>query len=195
MSLDCSKMKYDISEIPKDRYVVDKFPELSEYKEFSDKKDDLLLRIAFFSTDEQSPFLKKYRDDYEKRILGVFDYLKIDDQDLLNEILINRNESYSSIVNRFFVLCDNLAYVMWSNMLFNFHMSSVALRRTPDEDKMTEEMDKRAKLQQQQKKIHEDLVAYEAIIFPDTTTRKIIRQEAAKILQLPEKYAKEKGRF
>ncbi len=186
-------MKYDISDIPTDSYVIDKFPELADYKEFADKKDDLLLRIAFFSTDEGSPFLKKYRDDYEKRIVAVFEYLSLTDKKLLDKILINSHNKYSEIVNRFFVLCDNLAYVMWSNMLFNFHMTTVALRRTPDEDKMTEEMDKRAKLQQQQKKIHEDLVAYESQIFPDTNTRKIVRKEAAKILQFPELMAQDKS--
>lgn len=190
-----SEMKYDISTIPMDKYVIDKFHDLAEYKEFSDKKDDLLLRIAFFSTDEQSPFLKKHRDDYEKKTVSIFEYLNIKDKTLLNDILNGHHRKYSAIVNRFFVLCDNLAYVMWSNMLFNFHMTTIALRRTPDQDKMTEEMDKRAKLQQQQKKIHEDLVTYEALIFPDTATRKIVREETAKILQFPEQFAREKARY
>lgn len=188
-------MLYDVSLVPKDKFVIDFYPQLSDHKEFSDKADDLLLRIAFFSTDDKSPFLKKYRDDYERRVIAIFDHLKIDNEQLLDDIIINNHEQYSAIVNRFFVLCDNLAYVMWSNMLFNFHMTTIALRRTPDQENMTAEMEKRAKLQTQQKLIHEDLVAYEAVIFPDTATRKMVRQEAAKILQFPEKFAREKQRY
>jgi len=188
-------MKYDLSTIPKGQCVIEQFPELSGYKEFSDWTKDNLLRIAFLATDEGSPFLKKDRDDYEKRLNSIFEYLGLKDDELLEDIILNRNEDYSAIVNRFFVLCDNLAYTMWSNMLFNFHMVGVALRQPPNMENMISEMDKRAKLQKQQKEIHEDLVAYEAQIFPDTSTRKIIRQEAAKILQFPEKFAKEKGRF
>lgn len=193
--MEFTALKYRIDLVPMDELVIDHFPDLKEYKEFSDPDNDINLRIAFLATDEGSPFLKKDRDDYEKRIKSIFEYLKINDDELLDSILVNRHEKYSAIVNRFFVLCDNLAYVMWSNMLFNFHLIGIALRQAPNLENMTSEMDKRAKLQKQQKEIHEDLVTYEAQIFPDTTTRKMIRQEAAKILQFPEKFAREKARF
>lgn len=188
-----AQLKYRIDLVPKDQFVIDHFPELADYKEFSDKENDLILRIAFFATDEGSPFLKKERDDYEKRITAILEYLKVDDSELLNEIVINVNQAYSSIVNRFFTLCDNLAYVMWSNMLFNFHMIGVALRQTPDMKNLTVEMDKRAKLQSQQADLHEKLISYEAQIFADTATRKMIRKEVAKIIQFPEKMAMEKS--
>ncbi len=193
--MDFAFMKYRVDLVPMDKLVIDHFPTLKDYKEFSDPVNDINLRIAFLATDEGSPFLKKERDDYEKRIRSIFDYLKIKNEEQINYILINVNPEYSAIVNRFFVLCDNLAYVMWSNMLFNFHLIGIALRQAPNMDNLTLEMDKRAKLQKQQKEIHEDLVTYEAQIFPDTTTRKMIRQEAAKILQFPEKFAREKARF
>lgn len=193
--MEYQSLKYRIDLVPLDELVTDYFPDLKDYKEFSEPENDMLLRIAFLSTDEGSPYLKKYRDDYEKRIRAIFEYFKLTEKELLDLILVNNHPVYSSIVNRFFVLCDNLAYVMWSNMLFNFHMIGIALRQAPNMDNLTLEMDKRAKLQKQQKEIHEDLVNYEALIFPDSTTRKMVRQEAAKILQFPEKFAREKARF
>lgn len=191
--LDFKELKYRIDLIPKEELVIEHIPELVDYKEFSNKENDMILRIAFLATDEGSPFLKKDRDDYEKRINAIFDYLKIDNKGLLEAIIINKNKDYSLIVNRFFILCDNLAYVMWSNMLFNFHLIGVALRQPPDMDNMIKDMDSRSVLQKKQKEIHEDLVTYEAKIFSDTATRKMVRKEVSKIIQMPEHYAKEKG--
>jgi hypothetical protein len=191
--MELSNLKYDLSLVSEGQLVIERFPDLAGYKEFSDPENDLLLRIAFLAIDEGSPFLKKYRDDYENRINSIFEYLELDDKELKAAIILNSNENYSAIVNRFFVLCDNLAYVMWSNMLFNFHMIGVALRQPPNMANLTAEMDKRAKLQVQQSQLHEQLAEYEAKIFPDSTTRKTARKEIAKILQFPERLAQEKS--
>jgi hypothetical protein len=190
--MDTSKMKYDIGLVKKGQLMIDAFPELLEYKEFSDPKNDRLIRIAFFATDENSPFVKKYRDNFPNKLKAIFMHDNIHDDGLMENILLNKDATYSSIVNRFFIQVDNLAYGIWSNMLFNFHMIGIALREPPSITNMTAEMDKRAKLQNQQAELLEKLATYEAQIFPDATTRKILRKEVAKILTLPERYAQDK---
>lgn len=193
MSLDTSKMKYDIGLVKKGQLMTEAFPDLLEYKEFKDPKNDKLLRIAFFATDENSPFVRKYRDNFENKIKAIFMHEDIVDDGLMDNILLNKEATYSAIVNRFFIQVDNLAYGIWSNMLFNFHMIGIALREPPSITNMTAEMDKRAKLQNQQAELLEKLATYEAQIFPDAGTRKILRKEVAKILTLPERYASEKS--
>ena len=193
MSFDSSKMKYDLSLVGKNELLIHVFPELLDFKEFSDPADDKLLRIAFWATDEKSPFLKKDRDNYENRIKSIFSHENLKDDELMQAIILNKNVKYASIVNRFFIQVDNLAYSIWSNMLFNFHMIGIALREPPSINNMTAEMDRRAKLQNQQADLLEKLATYEAQIFSDAITRKILRKEVAKILTIPEKYAQEKG--
>jgi hypothetical protein len=193
--MDFSNLKYRVDEVPLNELVTEYIPELNEYVEFSNPKHDKLVRIAVLATDEGSPFLKKERDDYEKRLRSIFEYLKIKDDKLLKQLIINDNVTYAQIINRFFIICDNLAYVMWNNMLFNFHMIGFALRQPPDNDDLLKDMEKRSILQKKQKEIHEDLVTFEAKIFPDAATRKVIRKEVAKILQFPEQFAREKGVF
>jgi hypothetical protein len=188
-----AEMKYDPSATKKGEKMTEAYPELLDYKEYKDPADDKLLRIAFWATDEKSPFLKKERDNYENRIKAIFMHEGIVDDGLLEQIILNKQPKYSAIVNRFFTQVDNLAYGIWSNMLFNFHMIGIALRRPPDIDNLTAEMDKRAKLQNQQAELLEKLVAYEAQIFSDTGTRKILRKEVSKIITIPEKYAAEKS--
>lgn len=191
--MDFKSCRHDISTIPEGRAVIEHFADLAEYKEFRENKNDALARIAILATDEGSPFVRTERDDYEKRIKAIMEYLQIDDQKLLKSIVYGRELVFNGLVNRYFILCDNLVYSMWSNMVRNFNYIGVALREPPDMKNMVADMSKRAALQKQQSELHEGLIRYETQIFPDNTTRKIIRQELAKILQLPEKYAQPKG--
>jgi hypothetical protein len=193
MSISGADMKYDPSVTVKGQKMIEVYPDLLDYKEYKDPSDDKLLRIAFWATDEKSPFLKKDRDNYETRIKAIFMHEGIIDDGLMENIILNKDKKYSSIVNRFFIQVDNLAYGIWSNMLFNFHMIGIALRAVPDMNNLTAEMDKRAKLQTQQAELLEKLVAYEAQIFTDAGTRKILRKEVSKIITIPERYAAEKS--
>src|ERR1700761_849878 len=113
---DFSKMVFQIQDIPADKSVVSVYPRLKEYPEFEDEENDKTLRICFYATDPESPFLKTERDDYEKRLTKIFDFLKIKDPKFLSEIVAGANPIYEAMVNRFFMtFCDNLAYLMWSD--------------------------------------------------------------------------------
>jgi hypothetical protein len=186
-------LKYDISKVPDNKKVIDIFPELSEYKEFSNKKEDLLLRIAILATDEGSDFVRLYRDDYERKIVKIFEYLKIDNEPLLENIVKGVEYVFNNMVNRYFIMCDNLAYVMWSDKLKNFHYIGTALRGRPDMNNLSVDMSKRATLGKQQQEIYKELIELEAQIFPDDFTRRVVKEQVAKILQLPEKFANEKA--
>lgn len=190
--MELETLRYNLSRIPTGVTVIDHFKELAEYKEFKENKNDSVARIVILATDEGSPFVKAERDDYEKRIKNIFDYLKIKDEHLFEAIISGDDVEYNKMVNRYFIMCDNLAYVMWSNMVRNFHFIGVALRQPPDMDDIVSDMTKRANLQKQLATIHEELVRYESQVFPDTAVRKVARKEIAKILQLPEKNAESK---
>lgn len=190
--MDFSTLKYDITQIPKGKKVIEYFVELAEFKEFKDKSKDLLLRIAILATDEGSPFIKAERDSYEKRITAIIEYLEVKDKKLIERIVDGIDRDYNSIVNRYFIICDNLTYVMWQNKLMNFHYIGIALRKAPDMNNLVTEMSKRATLEKQQKEIYDDLIEYESQIFPDAPTRRILRKQVAKILQMPEQFADDK---
>jgi len=189
MSIDTNSMRYQIDDIPAKKTVIDKYPELAEYSEFKDPKNDNLLRVAIFATDEKSPFVKLEREDYEKRLIKIFQHLGIVDDGLLINLSLGKNMIYENMVNRYFMLCDNLAYVMWSNKLRMFHYISISLRQAPDMNNIVSDMTNRAKLDTQLKNIYNDLVEYEAQIFTDIPTRNKIRKQLAKLLQPAEQYA------
>lgn len=182
-------MRYDISDLGKNQTVISKYPELAEHNEFKDPKNDTLLRVAMFCTDEKSPFVKLEREDYERRLVKVFQYLGVIDDGLMIELSLGKNKIYENMVNRYFMICDNLAYVMWSNKVRMFHYIGMSLRKAPDLDNMLTDMTNRAKLDTQLKTIYNDLVEYESQVFTDIPTRNKIRKQLAKLLQPAEQFA------
>lgn len=185
-------MRYDLEKVPSGKTVISFFPDLAEYKEFSDKKNDILLRVAIWSTDENSPFVIGERDDYDRLIRNICNYLKFTDEGRISKIILGTDIEFNAMVNRYFIQCDNLAYVMWKDKFMMFHYIGIALRAPVNMNNLEVEMAKRAKLEMDREKIHASLVQYESQVFANTFTRKIVRKEVAKILQLAEKNAIEK---
>lgn len=190
---DSSKMRYDIEKVPAGKKVIEHFVDLAEHKEFSDKKNDMLLRIAIWSTDENSPFVISERDDYERLINNIANYIKYKDKAIISEIVLGTNLIFNQIVNRYFIMCDNLAFVMWKDKFMMFHYIGMALRAPVNMNYLERDMDKRANLEKKREDLHKSLIEYESQVFPNTFTRKIVRKEVAKILQLAEKNAEQKG--
>jgi hypothetical protein len=182
-------MRFDISDLPTGTAVIEKYTELAEHAEFSNDVYDKLLRIAMFATDEKSPFVKLEREDYEKRLQKIFEFLKIKDDELLRDLSLGKNVVYENMVNRFFMITDNLAYVMWSNKLRMFHYISISLRQAPDMNNIVTDMTNRAKLDVQLKTIYNDLVEYESQVFTDIPTRNKLRKQLAKLIQPAEQFA------
>lgn len=192
MSVDSSKMRYDPDRIPKGVSVIDFYKDLAEYTEFAGVEDDQLIRISLYATEQESPFVKLEREDYEKRLVKIFEHLKIKNADLLSAISLGSNQAYENMVNRIYMMSDNLAYVMWSNKLRMFHYISISLRKAPDMSNIVSDMTKRASLDNQLKTIYNDLVEYEALVFTDIPTRNKIRKQLAKLLQPAEEFAIDK---
>lgn len=187
--IDTDKMRFNPDRVPKGDLMIKHYPQLGEYKEFSKEEHDDLLRIAFFATDQESPFVKLEREDYEKRLVKIFEHTGIQEGKLLGEITLGANAVYESMVNRIFMLSDNLAYVMWSNKLRMFHYIGMSLRQPPDLTNMVSDMQKRSTLDASLKNIYNDLVDYEAQVFTDIPTRNKIRKQLAKLLQPAEQFA------
>jgi len=186
-------MRYDLNKIPPGKTAVGFFPELAEFKEFKDKSKDKILRIAIWSTDEESPFVVKERDDYERLIRSICSHEKFTDEKVIESIVEMRNLDFNEMVNRYFIQCDNLAYVMWKDKFIMFHFIGLALRAPVDMKNMERDMAKRADLDLKREVLHKSLIEYEAQVFSNTFTRKIVRKEVAKIIQLAERFSEEKN--
>src|SRR5690606_11528884 len=131
--MDFSKMKYNVDKaVSTDRLMIDVYPDLQDYEEFSDPINNDILIIMFSMVDEQSPFLKSYRDNFGLRLAKVYEYLDRNQDGISHEILSGRCKEFNSMTFRWFTLSDSLAYENWYSKSLNFHYMTSLLRQPPD---------------------------------------------------------------
>lgn len=164
--------------------MFEKYPTLKGITE-----DDKLLRVVLYMIEEDSPFLLADRDNYEARLEKVLKHLNAE----YPKIIEGENMEYNKIATSVFMTMDNLAYVMWQSKFVNFHQLNMFLRQPMKVDDIEKSVKDRLSIEKQLPDIHKSLVDFEKQIFPDTETRKVVRQETARLLQFAEKYADPKG--
>ena len=150
--------------------------------------DDKLLRVCLFMIQEDSPFLLDDREDYEARLAKVLKYVGAEYPD----IAIGQNMDYNKVVTSLFMRMDNLAFVTWQSKLINFHQLTTFLRSPLGTEDVEKSVRERLNIEKLLPDMHKSLVEYERQIFPDTHTRKVVKEENARLLQFAEKYADNK---
>lgn len=200
--MDFSKLRYDIS---KPGFLIDNYPELGEFREFTKQTDDIYLKLAVLISDEESPFVRTEKD-YTKIIIRSCEFLKIDDFDFIQALVMgssmldsanNQADKVRQFVHLLFTTLNNWAYQVWYNMMFSFHESSLVIRTplSPDDKDYETKAGKKQVMLKQMPTMQKDLVNYEAQIFPNTIVKKIVTQKTAVITNWPEKMAKDKPSF
>lgn len=151
--------------------------------------DDKLLRVVLFMIQEDSPFLIADRDDYEARLAKVLSHVGAE----YPEIATGQNMDYNKVATSLFMRMDNLAFVTWQSKLINFHQLTMFLRSPLSTEDIEKSVRERLNIEKLLPEMHKSLVEYERQIFPDTHTRKVVKEETARLLQFSEKYADKKG--
>lgn len=164
--------------------MTQKYPSLVGITE-----DDKLLRVVLYMIQEDSPYLLDDRDDYSARLTKVTKKLKAEYPDILS----GENLEYNKIATAIFMTMDNLAFVTWQSKLINFHQLTAFIRSPLGMDDIEKSVRERLNVEKVLPDMHKSLVDYEKHIFPDTHTRKTIRQETARLLQFAERWADAKN--
>lgn len=196
--MDFSNLKYDISKVGPDDYVIDVFPDLGDYVEFSRKNDDLILRWVILSVDDGSPFFSMYRD-FQDRQKAVYNYLNLNNPILKTYIdgnLTKRDDKFRIDTNakifKFFVLLDKHTYIAWYSTWSNYQNTNAFLQIQidTDDDAYEAKFEKKQKINGMLPGIQKQLAEYEKLIFGDTKIKTIVTNAVAKITYWPEKMAK-----
>ncbi len=199
VDLDFSKLKYDISKVPAGKCVIDVFPELADYKEFSERKDDKVTRWIILLIDDQSPFFKMH-NDFHERAKAVYKYLELDhkllkayidgeigDEERENRFRIDVNGK----IFKFFILLDNHSYLAWYTIWSNFHdtIAFLQIPIDPLDDQYEAKFEKKQKIGEKLPAMQGQLAHYEKLVFGDTKIKQIAVNQVAKITNWPEKFA------
>lgn len=177
--------------------LIDNYPELLEYKQFTNPEDDIFLKLAILISDEQSPFVRKERN-FRGIVVTAAEYLGIPEtiqDDLIYGNLTDKVAKIIDMQSVYFAMFNNWEYQSWWDMCFQYHRNSLLLRTPIDfSDKDYEKKSETTqKIRIHQKSLSADLIQYENLIFPaGTNIKKIVSKEAAKkITNWPERMAKD----
>lgn len=193
--MDFSLLPYDVS---KPGLLIENYPQLKYYEEFSDPKNDKLLKLVALITDENSPFVKS-----EKSFTGIVvascKYLDINDQLFIESLIMgyggNDVDTVFDMQCSYFRHLNNWEYNTWYDLMFQYHENSLVLR-TPlnaaDRD-YEKKAETKQKIRNHQVELQKTLVQYENQIFPSATNiKKVITKHVSKVTNWPEKMAREK---
>lgn len=194
MIMNFADLVYDVS---KPGLLIDNYPELKYFDEFSDPADDQLLKLVVLMTDENSPIVR-----VEKNFTGIVSaackYLKITDQNFIESLVMGYG---SEEIDRVFTMqcayfrhLNNWEYNTWFDLMFQYHENSLVLR-TPlnasDRD-YEKKAETKQKIRNHQLELQKTLVQYENQIFPQATNiKKMITKHVAKVTNWPERMAKD----
>lgn len=193
--MDFSALAYDIS---KPGLLIDNYPELKYFEEFSDPKDDLLLKLVVLITDENSPIVRLEKN-FTGIVVGACKYLKIEDNFLIECLIMGYgHDDVDKVFNMqcsYFRHTSNWEYNTWFDLMFQYHENSLVLR-TPlnasDRD-YEKKAETKQKIRNHQIELQKTLVQYENQIFPSgTNIKKVITKHVSKVTNWPEKMAREK---
>ena len=195
-NFDTSKMLINFLLCPKGKKLVEFFPELGSFTEFTRQKDENILKVAFCTADADSPF-HKLRSDREIMISSIFDFLSIDrskesGKKFYQAVLNYSHNEVADCCSAYLQMQYNVDFDDWAITRQTYDMLlSEASKPKPENKDPLVYSNERVKLRNQIRALGEDLKKIEPMVFKDSKMAKpVAMAERRKIKSYPEKYAK-----
>lgn len=172
--------------------LVERYPDLAKYPEFSEGLGDKLLRFCILYYDEASPFFKNR--DIEDKKNKCYEAIKAD-MELKKEVEYMGNQ-FKLVALRWFKLHHSYTFEEWWSRKVDFHENSMylttsltALLKPEDEARVIQRKEGIKKNLGQDR---DALLALENTLFSDEKIKKLITRAAneASLTGYAEKYAK-----
>lgn len=189
------KLLIDFSKCKRGEKIIDKYPELKSYKEFTQQQDENIIKIAILTSDADSPFWK-LRGDRELMIKSIFEFLEIGTVNLrgkefLKNVTEYKHEGVSACWCAYLQLQFNIDFSDWCITKETYDMLiQESNRKREDDEDVVKYSQWRVKIRDQIRQLGDDLKAIEPKIFKDSKmARPVAMEMVKKIKNYPEKYA------
>lgn len=196
LSFDCSKLLIPFLNCPKGTKLVDYFPELSAYEEFTQQQDENTIRIAILTSDADSPFWK-LRGDREIMIKTIFEFLDIGmlnlmGQQLYQKVVDYKHEGVVKCWSAYLQMQYNIDFTDWAITKQTYDMLiGESTRQKEPEEKMEMYANWRVKIRGQIKNLGDELKKIEPLVFKDSKmAQPVAMEEVKKIKNYAEKYGR-----
>lgn len=191
-SFDLSKLYIDFTLCPKDQRLVDYFPELGSFSEFTTVEDENISKMAIATADMESPFLKI--KDRQTMIRALFEFLNVDlatNQELYAEIVNYKHSQYLDCFGRYLMIYHDIDWTEYQSTKQTHDILTMdSMRPMEDKEDLAKFVDRKDKVRRMLKATGEELRRLSAKIFPDSrAAREVAMNEAKKIITYAEKHA------
>lgn len=186
----------DFTKCPPGTKLIDHFPELSPFKEFTEAESENHIKIAIATADLESPFIKM--KDRESMLLALFSFLNIttettEEKKFFNDVLNYKHTGYLDCFGRYLQIYHDIDWTEYQGTKQTHDVLTMEANR-PREDKETIDqfVKRRVNIQNHLKDIGKDLKRLEAKIFPDSrAAREVAMNETRKIKTYAEMYGQD----
>lgn len=193
---DLSSCMIDFTQCPKGVKLVDNFPELNAFKEFTQASDENYIKIAICTADMESPFTKM--KDRESMLVALFGFLGIplsskEDKVFYSDVLQYKHTEVLDCFARYLQIYHDIDWTEYQSTKQTHDVLTMEANR-PKEDKegIDAFVKRRVNIQNHLKDIGQDLKKIEARIFPDSrSAREVALNETKKIKTYAERYSEE----
>lgn len=194
--MDFSKCMIDFTACPKGIRLVDHFPELGAFDDFTSVEDENIIKIAIATADIDSPLI--LIKDRETMISSLFSFLDIDQHSedgsvFYNSIVSYKHSDYMNCFARYLIMLHDIDWTQYkSTKQTHDILTTESMRPRGENEEINAFTKRKVNIQNDLKNIGNDLKKLEAKIFPDSrAAREISLNEAKKIKTYAEKYAQE----
>jgi hypothetical protein len=196
MSYTLDKCAIDFTLCPKDKKLIEFFPELSAFNEFKNAKQDCFIKIAIATGDPDSPFVRI--KDRELMISSLFDFIGIGidtkaEKEFYKDVSSYECDDVLECLSAYLRFVHDIDWTEYQTTKQTYDVLVIESHRKKNSDEEIDDyVDRRVKVQNHLKKIGADLKILEAKIFPDSRAARAINLlKNRKIITYAEKYSEE----
>lgn len=195
VSFNCEKLLIDFTKVKRGVKIIDHYPELRSFEEFTQQQDENIIKIAILTADADSPFWK-LRSDRELMIKSIFDFLEIGTANLrgkefLKKVIEYKHSAVAECWCAYLQLQYSIDFNDWAITKETYdQLLQESNRQRVDGEDIVAFSNWRLKIRNLIRQYGDDLKAIEPKIFKDSKMARPVALELnKKIKNYPEKYA------
>jgi hypothetical protein len=205
-SNDFKRLQYNVYELPDNKKVLDTWPELSRYSEFTSKEltgisRDKVMRYIILAYDKRTPLLSQKNLSLRKKLAGELAGFEKNDKgvftDSVQAVLKNENKAVTRMVIRYVRIQSDMRFTLLVSGMETYYENMVRITSGGEKDKDVLDSAEKSKLFEQSKKLSDELEKLSDEVFNNDTelmgeADEVAQEEDGLILSYPEWIAKQK---
>lgn len=202
---DFKRLQYNVFELPDSKKVLDEWPELGRYPEFTSKElkgisRDKIMRYIIFCYDKRSPLIAQKNLSLRKKLAADLAGFEKNDKDIFTDsvqaVLKNENKIVVRMIIRYVRIQSDMRYSLLVSGMETYYENILRITNSGKDDDVLDSTEK-SKLFAESKKMSDELERISDELFNQDTellgeADQVNQEEKNAITSWPEYWAKQK---